>query len=139
MSADLLVKTSKRQSLSEFIAVLPSLIGCDRWEMRESSNYVQGRYDRCLILGVQITAAIADHAEFSDYEIWIHFEPEVVVVGDKNSLDGLADCVAGTLALHGLEVIRPLNIGNDGSGAVLYRLIPTEDVRLRERVLTETI
>jgi hypothetical protein len=139
MSGNLLIKTVYLQSLDAFVTALPRLIGCANWEERQSSSYVEERYYRCGILGLELTVAIADDAEFPDYEFWFSFQVAGNGARDKGFLDGLADCTARALVLHGYAVIRPFDMSRTGSGAVAYRLNPTVGTRPRERILTETI
>ncbi len=68
MTGNLLIKKVKGQSLDTFVVALSDVIGCDRWEQRESSNYVEDRYFRCFVLGLEITASIADSSEFPEYD-----------------------------------------------------------------------
>jgi len=139
MPAELLINSTDGQSLDGFVASLPSLIGCDRWEQRESSNYVEGRYYRCVVFGVEITAAIADDAEFKEWHLRLHFKPHEMLVDDKRCLDGLAECVARTLVLHSYDVIRPNDIVRPGGGAIRYELNRAEGVTLRDRIRTVAI
>ena len=74
MLGELLIKKQSGQSLDGFIVGLSALIGCEKWEQRQSSNYVGERYYRCAVLGLEITAAVADDAEFADYDFWLTLE-----------------------------------------------------------------
>ena len=67
-----------------------------------------------LVLGLEVTVAIADSAEFKDYDFWLYFEPDASCRGCEPFLDGLADCVARKLAVHGYEVVRPFDFGRVG-------------------------
>ena len=138
MATDLLVKSANSQSLDAFVGELPILIGCDRWEERESSNYFQGRYFRCIVLGLEITAAAADNDEFKRWPLWLYFEPHEMRIDDPRGLDGVAECVAITLAMHSYDVIRPNDLGRRGTGATRYRparikgLRPSQRIRISE-------
>jgi hypothetical protein len=65
--SDLLIKKTEGQLLDAFVGALRDFLGCDRWEERESVDYVEARYFRCSVLGLEVTVAIADSAEFKDY------------------------------------------------------------------------
>lgn len=138
MLGELLIKKQSGQSLDGFIVGLSALIGCEKWEQRQSSNYVGERYYRCAVLGLEITAAVADDAEFADYDFWLTLEARGVVPGDKAFLAGMADWVARVMAVGGYEVLRPLEPGRAGSGAVLYRGNPSA-ANLLGRVITEDV
>ena len=60
--SDLLIKKTEGQLLDAFVGALRDFLGCDRWEERESVNYVEARYFRCSVLGLEVTVAIADSA-----------------------------------------------------------------------------
>lgn len=139
MASDLLIKSGENQSLDDFVSALRNILACDRWEQRDSANYVDERYYLCIALGVEITAAIADDIEFKDWPFWLHFEPHGAVGGDKRGLDGLAECVARALVLQSYEVLRPNDFGRTGSGATLYQLNEDKGVKLRDRVRVVTI
>jgi hypothetical protein len=139
MCAQLLIQTFEDVSLDKFVSNLSPLICFRNWEQRFSSNYAEERYFRCLTLGLEITAAIADDSEFKDYHYSLHFEPEASCKGDIEFCDGLADCVARKLALSGFVVLRSLDFSRVGSGAVIYRSNPTEGTKPRDRVVTEEI
>lgn len=134
----LLIKKTPQQSLDTFVASLAEAIGCDRWEQRQSSHYVEERYFRCLVLGLEIIAAIADYASYPDYQFCLWFQPTGLCAAEKSFLDGLADCAARQFAVRGYEVLRPHN-NRQGSGGVLYRLNPDEGAKPRERVVAEEI
>jgi hypothetical protein len=138
MNGNLLIKNTQKQSLDAFVAILPDVIGCDRWEQRQSSNYVEERYFRRVVLGLEVIVAIADDSEFQDYQfsIWLH--PIATYAAEKSFLDGLADCVARQFAVCGYEVLCPHDSRQD-SGGILYRLNPAEGAKPRERVVTEEI
>ena len=139
MAGDLLVKVASPQALDTFVSVLSVHLGCDRWEMRDSSSYVEGRYYRCIVLSLEVTAAIADSREFPGYDFWLSFWPNRIYLEDKAFLGGLADCVARLLALHGYQVARPLDFIRGGTDAILYRRNPIAAVGPKEQVLTEAI
>jgi len=137
MNGNLLIKKTDSQSLDMFVATLPDVIGCQKWEERHSSNYVEERYFRCFVLGLEITVAIADDAEFKNYDFWLCLLPEPGCGHHTNLMDGIADCVARKLAQHGHEVVRSYDIGRSGSGGMVYRLNPAEGAKPRERVVIE--
>jgi hypothetical protein len=134
MVADLAIKTADTQSLDAFVASLRRLIGCEHWEERQSSNYVEERYYRCFVLRIEITAAIADSVGFDDSQFWLHFAPSADLAENDRTLQGMADRVARTLALHSYEVIRPHDMLRTGGLATLYQLNPDPSDNLRDRV-----
>lgn len=137
MNGNLLIKKTAGQSLDTFVGALTNLIGCREWQQRQSSNYVEERYFRCFVLGLEITVAIADDSEFKNYDFLLCLIPES---GCRDAvLDGVADCVARKIAQHGYEVVRPFDIGHSGSGGMRYRLNPIEGTKPRERVIAEEI
>jgi hypothetical protein len=81
--SDLLIKKTEGQLLDAFVGALRDFLGCDRWEERESVNYVEARYFRCSVLGLEVTVAIADSAEFKDYDFWLYFEPDASCRGSS--------------------------------------------------------
>jgi hypothetical protein len=138
MMTELFVGKRSGLLLDDFITLLSSLTGSANWEQRASSNYVEERYYRCFVLGFEITASIADDSEFADRDFWLTFEPHRVMPEDRLFLDGIADWVARVLALEGFEVVRPLEPGRAGTGAVLYRRDPCEEDS-RIAVITEDL
>jgi len=54
MASELLIKSGENQSLDDFVSALRNLLGCDHWGQRESANYVDERYYRCVALGVDL-------------------------------------------------------------------------------------
>jgi len=128
----------KGQSLDSFVVALSDVIGCDRWELRESSNYAEDRYFRCSVLGVEIAASIADSSEFTEYDFSLWFEPIASYSAEKAFIDGLADCTARQLALNGYVTLRP-HSDRKGSGGTTYRPSTAQDVSLRERIFIEEI
>ncbi len=139
MIGNLLIKKTGSQLLDAFVAEFSERLGCSHFEERESSNYVDERYFRCFTLGLEITVAKADSAEFADYDFWVCFEPESGCSSDQDFLDGLTDCVARKLVLCGHQVVRPLDFSRVDSGAVLYRPNPFKAAAPRERVITEEL
>jgi hypothetical protein len=139
MFGNLLVKKIDGQSLDAFVSELSRQVGCGNFEERQSSNYIDERYFRCSVLGIKVEVALADEAEFDSYDFWICFQPDGVYLDDKDFFDGLADCVARKLATCGRQVIRPLNFGRVGGGAIIYRRNPAENSGIHERVVTEDV
>jgi hypothetical protein len=140
MNGNLLVKKTGSQTLNAFVAEFSECLGCGPFEERQSSNYLGERYFRCFALGLEITVAAADNAEFGDYDFWVCFETEDGCLSDQEDfLAGLADCAARKFALCGHDAVRPLDYSRANSGAVLYRLNPLKGVDPRERVITEDI
>jgi hypothetical protein len=138
MNGNLLVKNIQEQSLDAFAAILPDIMGCGPWEQRQSSNYVEERYFRHVVLGLEITVAIADDSEFQGYQFSLWLQPIGPCAAETSFVDGLADCVARQFAVCGYEVVRPHST-RQGSGGILYRLNPAEEAKPRERVVTEHI
>ncbi len=136
MNGNLLIRKSPKQSLDAFVTALPDIIGCDRWEQRQSSNYIEERYFRRVVLGLEITVAIADDAEFQEYEFSVWLQPIGPCAVEKSFVAGLADCVARQFACRGYEVLRPHD-SRQGAGGTLYRMNPAENTRSRESVMTE--
>ena len=139
MNSNLLVKGDSKQSLGAFVGSLSQSIGQMNWEERQSSNYVEERYFRSFVLGLELTAALADDNEFKDFEFWLCLQPEPGCRGDEPFLDGLGDCVARKLAQQGYQVIRPFNIGRAGAGGMVYRRNPEPNAKPRDRVLIEEV
>jgi hypothetical protein len=96
---------------------------------------VEARYFRCSVLGLEVTVAIADSAEFKDYDFCI-LSP-ASCRGCEAFLDGLADCVARKLAVHGYEVVRPFDFGRVGKGGMLYQLDPGAHEKPSGQVITK--
>ncbi len=139
MTANLLVRAKEETSLDSFVAAFMSIIGCGLWEPRQSSNYPEERYFRCFVLGLEITAAIADDSEFTGYNFELSLNAAPECSGGEGSLDGLSDCLARKLALSGYEVLRPFDFLHVGGGGMLYRLNPVQGVKPRESIITQTI
>ena len=139
MHGQLLIKKSDDQTLDVFIATIDKVIGPMRWEERQSSNYVDERYFFTSVLALQVTAAIADDSEFSEYDFWLSIEPSVADSCDKSFLDGLAAIIAKAFALHGYEVLHPNDMSRPGNGGTVYRLNPDSLAKLRERVIVESL
>ena len=138
MNGNLLIKNSQKQSLDAFVVILPKVIGCDGWEQRQSSNYVEERYFRRAVLGLEITVAIADDSGFQDYQFSLWLKPISPCTAETSFVDGLADCVARQFAGCGYEVLCPHD-SRQGSGGIIYRLNPDEGAKLREKVVKEEI
>jgi hypothetical protein len=138
MNGNLLIKSAQKQSLDAFVAILPNVIGCNRWEQRQSSNYVEERYFRQVILGLEITVSIADDSEFRDYKFSLWLRPIGACAAETSFVNGLADCTARQFAVCGYEVLRPHD-NRQGSGGILYRLNAAEGAKPREMVVTEEI
>lgn len=139
MYGNLLVRKAGSQSLDIFIEELCECLGCASFEERDSSNYLEERYFRCVVLGIGVDVALADESEFMEYNFWISFGPNGVPVNDKFFFDLLADFVARKLVICGYQIIRPLDFGRIGSGGILYRPNPVKDVGLYEKVITERV
>ena len=139
MNGNLLIKKTGSQALDAFVAEFSERLGCSPFEERESSNYLEERYFRCFALGLEITIAKADSADFGDYDFWICFEPESGCSSNQDFLDGLTDCVARKLALCGHQIVRPLDFSRVDSGAVLYRLNPLKGAAPPECVIIEEL
>ncbi len=139
MLGHLFIKQLDNQSLDDFVASLPNLIGCERWERRQSSNYIGECYFCCRVLGLDIRASLSDDDEFGEYIFHLVVQVRAFSMNQENLLVGLADCVARVLALGGHEVVRPFDIGHAGSRAIVYRRNPDPSAAFRERVLTEQI
>jgi hypothetical protein len=138
MNGNLLIKNAQEQSLDAFVAILPKVIGCDRWEQRQSSNYVEERYFRRVVLGLEITVAVADDSGFKDYQFSLWLQPIGLGATETSFVDGLADCVARQFAVCGYDVLRPHD-SRQGSGGIIYRLNQAEGAKPREKVVVEEI
>lgn len=137
MNANLLIQQLGPQSLDQFVAELSAQFGLSPFEERQSTNYLDERYFRCLTLGLEVTVALADEVGFDAYQFWISLQPEVTGLEDQSFLDGLADCFARKLALHGHVVARPLDFTRLDRGTVYYRPNPRHNGEPRARVLVE--
>lgn len=137
MSANLLVQPIDEQTLDSFVAELCHDFGCHGFEERESSNYVEERYFIARILGLEVTVALADEINYQDYQFWISLQPEATGLADVSFLDGIADCLARKLALHGHRVARPLSFTRQDQGTVYYRPHPSSEAEPRARVIVE--
>jgi hypothetical protein len=139
MFGNLLLKKKAGQTLDALVRELSEGLSGAHFEERQSSNYLEERYFRASILGVAIEVALADEAEFPEFDFRVCFQPDGIHVDDKSFFDGLADCAARKLALLGHHVARPLNYGRTEGGAILYRANESKDSGLRERVTTEAM
>lgn len=137
VNASLLVAGVSSQTLDAFVASVRDSIGTLSWERRQSSNYIDERYFRKSVLGLQVKAALADSDEFQGYRFWLLFEAAPGCISQIDFLTGLADCAARRLVQDGHEVIRPLDMGHRGRGAIVYRPNPDPDAKPAERVITE--
>jgi hypothetical protein len=140
MPGQLLIKKRAGETLDNFVAVIDTIIGPIKWEERESTNYIDHRYFVASAVALKVKIAVADEAEFSDYDYWISIGVSVAGVGERSFLDGVADAVARAVALHGYEVFRPndMSKAGDNSGFV-YRLSSNTELRSRERIIVEAI
>jgi hypothetical protein len=135
----ILIKKRAVETLDEFVAVIDKIIGPMKWEEHDSANYLDNRYFLASAVALEVKVAIADDAEFTDYDYWIIIDVSVAGVSELSFLDGVADAVARAVALQGYEVLRPNDIARPGSGAFVYRLDTRSGLRLSERVLVESI
>jgi hypothetical protein len=63
MNSNLLIKGDSKQPLDAFVSSLAKSIGQANWEERQSSSNVEEWYFRSFVLGVELTAALADLAD----------------------------------------------------------------------------
>ena len=138
MNGELLVRGKEGESLDLFVAGLPVLIGCGPWQERESSNYPEGRYYRCAVLGLGATASKSDDNEFSDYDFQLYFDPEFFRA-ETSFLAELADCVARKLVISGYQVVRPFDSAHPGKGGLVYRFDPIAGKLPWEQVVTQRV
>lgn len=137
MNYDLLIQSHASSTLDAFVEELGGVLGCGPFEERESSQYVEGRYFRCLVLGLEVAVAASDHVGYEDYAFWITVYPEVYVPGDRSFLHSLEDCLARRLALEGYPVVRVGQSSAASVKAVHYRRNADPEAAFQERVLTE--
>jgi hypothetical protein len=102
MSNLLIKKKFEDETLDSFVKNLEKSIGGIRWEERESSNFAEDRYFRCFSLGLEVTVAVADFAEFRNYDFWLYFDPEVDCRIDQQFLAGVSDCCSELTRAAGL-------------------------------------
>ena len=139
MSGQLLIKKRAGETLDDFVAVIDTIIGPIKWEERESTNYIDYRYFVASAVALKVTIAVADDAEFGDYDHWISIGVSVAGVIERSFLDGVADAVARAVALHGYEVLRPNDMSRTGNGGSVYRLNLSTELNPRERIIVETL
>ena len=135
--ADVLIKKKKGETLAIFMSSLEERIGCNRWELHESSNYPGGEYFLCEVLCQKVIAHTNDLEGLDEFDFKIAFCRTGFCRNDE-VLEGLADCVARRLASDGYEVVCSGNIGKIGAVGVKYTLdvtagsLPWERVRAEE-------
>jgi hypothetical protein len=136
MSFDLLIKIPfKGYSLNDFAADLQTLIQYDKWEHRQNPG-AEGYYYRMYVMGVGITASLAEDARFKEYTLGIRFEPEIPQKEDRLNFSGLADCLARKLTVDGFEVMRPFRSEEKGE-AMHYFQNPDKNSRLWKPFIAE--
>ncbi len=134
---DVLIKKKGGETLAIFVSSLEERIGCNRWELRESSNYPDGEYFCCEVLCQKIIAETNDLEGLGEFDFRIAFRRTGFCRNDE-VLEGLADCLARKLASDGYEVVYSGNIGKIGAVGVKYTLdiaagsLPWERVRAEE-------
>lgn len=136
MNYDLLIQAHAPTTLDAFVEELGGILGCGPFEERESSQYAEGRYFRCLVLGLEVTVGASDHVGYEDYAFWITVGSEVYIPGDRSFLNSLEDCLARRLALEGYAVVRVGQASAPSVKAVHYRRNPDPEAPFQERVLT---
>ena len=62
MNSNLSIKGDSKQSLEDFVGSLSQSIGQANWEERQSSNYLDERYFRSFVLGLELATAPAETA-----------------------------------------------------------------------------
>jgi hypothetical protein len=135
--ADVLIKRRNGETLESFVSSLQARIGCNRWELRESSNYPDGQYFLCEALCQNITVHTNDLQGLDEFDFQMHFRRTGFSRKDE-ILEGLADCIARQLASEGYEVVYSDNIGKIGAVGVKYTLdiaagsLPWERVRAED-------
>lgn len=137
MSNELLIKKTKGYSFNDFVSDLLQLIRCDQWEQLQSPG-MEGHYFRSYVLGVEITLVVVEDSRFEDYNFCIRFTPEIAYRGEYLPFDGLCDSIARKLAVHGYEIVRPIN-RDLGSEAVHYRKNPDKVGDPWKIVVTEKV
>ncbi|MGJ5038410.1 hypothetical protein [Bradyrhizobium sp. HKCCYLRH3059] len=121
--SEVFIRGDDSENLETFALYLFSRLNVRFVEIRESSFYVNNTYIVGEALGMMVKLSLADDTEFNDYRYWLTFSaPSGLSEGGHGSLDGVAELVAGVLALEGLETARSLGGGlRIGEPKRLYR------------------
>jgi hypothetical protein len=122
MVSEVFIRGEDSENLEAFALSLFSCLNVRFVEIRESSSYVNDTYIVGEALGMKVKLSLADDTEFTDYRYWLTFSaPSGLSECGHGSLDGVAELVAGVLALEGLETARPLGGGRIGEPKRIYR------------------
>ena len=126
MVSEVFIRGDDSENLEAFALPLFSCLNVRFVEIRESSFYVNNTYIVGEALGMTVKLSLADDTEFTDYRYWLTFSaPSGLSEGERGCLDGVAELVAGVLALEGLETARPLGGPRMGEPKRIY----TREVR----------
>jgi len=100
---DIFVGAPGDLALPSFAQTVFRLIGVERFEERESGNYVDGQYFRSIGSAVEITVARTDDADLTGYRFWLSLSADGVDRPD--SLD--APRIALIISSHGWRCFIP--------------------------------
>jgi len=101
--SDIFIEAPGDLNLDAFVRILFPLIGIERFEERDSSNYVDGTYFRSIDSPLEVEVCYTDHSGLAAYRFWLSICSE----DSTRPAQQAADEFSGILSSHGWRCFIP--------------------------------